>query len=223
MWNTTDLQSQIDSVLSTYPRLSMTESDSSYVRLTGAITVYRTAKGFTLNCDYDIQIIIPIGDTLPSVVDVGNAIDAQYPHIYSNRQLCLETDATVYFRFIDGFDLLAWMDEFVEPYYFSYEFYRRYGYFPFGERNHGFIGILQSYQDLFSEPDMKKTYWLTEYIAISNYRGHHLCPCGSGQKIRNCHGPIIMPYMLDIRKKNIVTQDYNIVKKELEYCINNRQ
>lgn len=74
------------------------------------------------------------------------------------------------------------MIEYVEPYYFSYEFFQRYGEFPFGERGHDWEGIIQTYSDYFNEPDVVKTIKLMAFISGQKYRGHVLCPCGSGQK-----------------------------------------
>ena len=53
----------------------------------------------------------------PIIFDAGNAIDSNYSHQYKDGSLCLETDAAVRIRFIDGFDLVSWMQEFVEPYF----------------------------------------------------------------------------------------------------------
>ena len=111
-------------------------------------------------------------------------------------------------RFIDGFFLEAWMIEYVEPYYFSYEFFQRYGEFPFGERGHDWEGIIQTYSDYFNEPDVVKTIKLMAFISGQKYRGHVLCPCGSGQKLRTCHGPFIMKFFADNRLKAIVRRDY---------------
>ena len=29
------------------------------------------------------------------------------------------------------------------------------------------------------------------FLFEHGYRGHHYCPCGSGQKVRACHGPAL--------------------------------
>ena len=100
------------------------------------------------------------------------------------------------------------MIEYVEPYYFSYEFFQRYGEFPFGERGHDWEGIIQTYSDYFNEPDVVKTIKLMAFISGQKYRGHVLCPCGSGQKLRTCRGPFIMKFFADNRLKAIVRRDY---------------
>ena len=176
------------------------------------------SKGYVLSDSYPVLIVIPLdSDKLPYVIDTGNRIADDYPHRYENGELCLETNASIRIRFLDGFSLVAWMQEFVEPYYFSYEFFQRYGEFPFGERGHGLQGIMETYQELFQEKDPVKVLALMKSICECSYRGHLLCPCGSNQKLRICHGPIVMKYYTDNRLKKIVQTDYKIIK---DYLVN---
>ena len=120
-----------------YRKLKICTMEETEIVLAGSILINRSAKGFQLCKEYSVKIVIPIeSEKLPYVLDAGNHIDCNYPHRYLNGKLCLETDTSIRVRFVDGFSLEAWLEEFVEPYYFSYEFYQRYGEFPFGERGH---------------------------------------------------------------------------------------
>lgn len=207
---------QIQKLLTAYPNLNIVESDSLHIRLSGSIFVFRTALNFTVQNTYPVEINVPIGDeALPSIRETGNLIDSNYPHRYMHGGLCLETDTAIRLRFIDGFDLVAWMDEFVEPYFFSYEYYSRYGEYPFGERPHNLIGILHTYQEIFNASDISQAAALLIYSSNNNYRGHVLCPCGSHKKLRNCHGPYLYPFMTDNRKKAIAASDILYIRKEL--------
>lgn len=207
---------QVQNLLKVYPKLKPIESDSEKIRLYGLIEVYRSACNYILQKEYPIEIIIPINSNeFPTVIDKGNMIAQEYPHRYTNGELCLETNTAIKLRFIDGFDLVAWMDEFVEPYFFSYEYYSRYGEFPFGERPHGLEGIVHTYQQLFHADNLQQACSLLVYAAEDNYRGHIQCPCKSGKKLRNCHGPYLFPFMTDPRKKDIALSDLNYLRKEL--------
>ena len=200
---------QVNTLLHLYNKLQICTMDETQVVLTGLILVNRSSKGFQVCKEYSVKIVIPLeSEELPYVLDAGNHIDSNYPHRYLSGKLCLETDANIKIRFIDGFFLEAWMIEYVEPYYFSYEFFQRYGEFPFGERGHDWEGIIQTYSDYFNEPDVVKTIKLMAFISGQKYRGHVLCPCGSGQKLRTCHGPFIMKFFADNRLKAIVRRDY---------------
>ena len=200
---------QVNNLLHLYNKFQICTKDETQLVRTGPILVNRSSKGFQVCKEYSVKIVIPLeSEELPYVLDAGNHIDSNYPHRYLSGKLCLETDANIKIRFIDGFFLEAWMIEYVEPYYFSYEFFQRYGEFPFGERGHDWEGIIQTYSDYFNEPDVVKTIKLMAFISGQKYRGHVLCPCGSGQKLRTCHGPFIMKFFADNRLKAIVRRDY---------------
>lgn len=208
---------QVENLLHRYNNLYVNSMDERKISLIGSITVNMSSLGFTLYKTYRIEVIIPLNsDELPYVLDIGNQIDSDYPHRYVDGKLCLETDTNIRIRFIDGFFLEIWMSEYVETYFFSYEFYQRYGEFPFGERGHGWIGIIQTYSDFFNEADGAKTIKIMASISNDKYRGHALCPCGSGQKLRSCHGPFIMKFYTDNRLKEIVRKDFSELEEAVQ-------
>lgn len=205
---------QSEELMQYYPDMHLCLSTEEEIALEGTILINRTAKGFTLYKTYAVKVVVPLGtEDLPYVIDAGNAIDSQYPHRYRDGKLCLETDASIKVRFVGGMTLRGWMSEFVESYYFSYEFYQRYGEFPFGERSHGLVGIIQTYSDFFHEPDVIKTIRIMASIVSSKYRGHQPCPCGSGKKLRSCHGPFTMNFYMDDRLKDIVREDFFLLRE----------
>lgn len=176
---------QVKSLLQIYDKLHIEKESNQEIILTGEILVNRTASSYTLYKTYHIEVHIPFeSDKLPYVFDIGNAIDSNYNHQYKDGPLCLETDFAIRIRFVDGLNLVSWMQEFVEPYFFSYEYYQRLGCFPFGERSHGIEGILQSFGDVFQETDNIKVCKILMFIYSDRYRGHLPCPCGSGKNIR---------------------------------------
>lgn len=207
---------QIAQLLHEYPDLAVVQSDSQLVRLHGHILVFRIYNDFTLRKTYTLDVIIPISsDELPFVIDTDRQIKRDYHHYYPNGKLCLATDSQIRIRFIDGFDLIAWMSEFVELYYFSYEYYERFGIFPFGERDHGSWGIIQTYQDFLIAKDEIETYKLMHFIKDQMYRGHHPCPCGSGKSLRNCHGQAMLRFYKDALIKKIMIDDLDDFDREL--------
>ena len=209
---------QITDLLAEYSNLAVIRRDTDIVQLHGAILVCREYNGYILNDEYELDIYIPLNsDQLPYAIDTGEHIDNNYCHYYSDRRLCLETDTRIRIRFVNGFNLIEWMKEYVEVYYFSYEYYKRFGVYPFGERSHYDIGILQTYQDLFCTSSIQGAFALMQYISDNNYRGHTLCPCGSRKHIRSCHGDVVLSYMKDMRLKKIVLND----TKEIERKLNN--
>ncbi len=211
------IKSSLISFLEKYKGLKIIESNDNFVHLYGTILVNRIINEYTVYKKYTITIYIPINSNkLPYVIDTNNIINSQYPHIYSNKELCLETDSYIKLYFIDGFDLNEWMDKFVEPYFVYYEYYTDYGKFPNGERSHGIIGILESYKDIFHTNNIQQVLKIMIYIKNHTYRGHHPCPCGSKKCIRKCHGKWIYPFLKDTRRKNIMLDDLQLFEKILK-------
>lgn len=208
---------QLVCLLRKYPDLVIMESNDSLIRLHGEILVHRILNEFSLHKTYVIDIYVPLNsEELPYIVDSGNAIKSTYHHCYTNGKLCLETDSKIQIRFINGFNLIEWMDEFVEPYFVSYEYYQLYGEFPNGERQHGILGVMESYQDLLHSKDLVKTYKIMRHIRDTAYRGHHLCPCGSTCHLRTCHGKWMLPFYTDERIKNIMLKDLQKFERILD-------
>lgn len=82
-----------------------------------------------------------------------------------------------------------------KQYLYTYRYYEEYGIYPFGERSHGIMGDLEYIKELFNVKEWGQVFDIMHFIANFSYRGHLLCPCGSGKRLRNCHGDILMKVM----------------------------
>ena len=82
----------------------------------------------------------------------------------------------------------------LDSYLYSATYYREYGVVPeYGERPHGDAGIIETYKERYQVSDEETLFSLLSYSAgMICYRGHLPCPCGSGKRMRNCHGQIIL-------------------------------
>lgn len=179
----------IDKVLSQHQNLHVEEcEDHTPRRLCGVFVMNTEYNEVCFYGQYSIDVdltVIP-----PYVIETGGKISKNYPHRYSDGGLCLETDGRIKIECIQNneFDFDVWFNHFLIPYFFSFEYYNRFGEFPFGERPHGSKGIIEYYQELFrlDSPEQTKNF-LLQISKMKCYRGHLLCPCGSGKRIRNCH------------------------------------
>ena len=182
--------SNIDKVLAKYSGLSAEGYDSDH-------TPQRIRGDFIMNSCYEnvcfcktYPIDIDLSDFPPKVKELGNKIRSSYPHRYDTGELCLEAPARIQLTCVqdDAFNFETWVECFLVPYFFSYEFYKRYGRYPFGERAHGEKGILEYYGELFHLTSEQQTRKFLQLVSkMDMYRGHHLCPCGSNLRIRDCH------------------------------------
>ena len=88
--------------------------------------------------------------------------------------------------------LLGFVENCLIPHLYSCSYKDLHGKLPFGELSHGGAGILEYYQELFGVQEATGVLGLLRILADANYRGHLECPCGSGAKVRNCHGDQLM-------------------------------
>lgn len=189
----------------------------------GSLLINKVHKDFPVYKKFELKIIIPneIKLELPLVWEIGNQVDSAYSHRYTDGRLCLATDSEMKIDFIKGMTLVEWVDKYVISYFYSYEYFQRFGEYPFGERSHGPMGTLEFYLSLFSLKDIASTYRFMSRLIAFQYRGHSQCICGSGLKTRDCHGKIL----LSLAKNDLigmVYQDYSVIREELNEVKNRR-
>lgn len=182
-----NLSYNIQDFLDVYPDLKLRENTEQVI-IDGMSTLDHTYDNVYFYKQYKICITLNI-DNIPNVCEIENAIDKDYSHIYMNGDLCLGINSEIISLCVENnlFDLIKWYTNFVIPYFYSYEYYQRFGVYPFGERSHGCMGILEYYMEFFNINDMIIAYKCLKFAINNEYKGHNLCPCGSGRIIRKCH------------------------------------
>ena len=76
----------------------------------------------------------------------------------------------------------------MHDYFVSQTYYEVNGVWPFGERSHGMLGVLEAYADLLGVAlDSKIVADNLNLLSRRQIKGHALCPCGSGKRLRQCH------------------------------------
>jgi len=170
------------------------DADGKFI-VAGNISFTASHDGKAIKDDYDIEMSIPddYPQNPPTVKETSNKIPKNKDnHVYpSNGTLCFGAPLAVKRTFAQERNLLWFVKEQVVRFLFSHSYKREYGTMPFGELAHGPEGILEYYRELFSVHDNWHVLGLLKILADNNYRGHTLCPCGSGQKLRNCHGNLL--------------------------------
>ena len=147
----------------------------------------------TIEDSFEIKLMIPENypSSLPTVFEIAEKIDREYEHINSDRSLCLAVPMEERELFLKKPTLLGFINNLVVPYFYSYIFWKKYGYYPFGEAAHGREGIQQYYQDLFQSKNQSALKLGLYMVAKNGYRGHHSCPCGSGRILFRCHKVLV--------------------------------
>lgn len=84
--------------------------------------------------------------------------------------------------------LSAFMDGPVRDYFLAQAVFEREGRWPFGERGHGDAGVVEFYRELFGTRDAVVIDKYLVMLSAPRLHRQWFCPCGSGQKLRRCHG-----------------------------------
>lgn len=186
----------IEMVKEKYPMLDISKCEDDYI-FSGEFILNHVYDEIRMTGKFDLEIVVPGAFPLafPRVRELSNCIDEYYPHQYTNGQFCLASDLELRMFFSQDTDICSFIEKYVIPYLYTYRFYEEYGVYPYGERSHGTMGNLEYLKDLFQVDDWKQVLDIMLFVVKSSYRGHLLCPCGSGKRIRNCHGEILKKVM----------------------------
>lgn len=168
---------------------------------------------------FEVDIRFPLGYPyeIPDVSEVGNKLDPKYEHRYINGQLCLGTDSEIMLKSDGCITIVYLMNAYIIPYLFSYRYHERYNEYPFGDRSHGAMGILESCAESFGVKNIKEAYDILIYAVARPYRGHLLCPCNSGKRTRDCHSVSadILEMFNNKSVKRILLRDIKIIQEEV--------
>ena len=109
--------------------------------------------------------------------------------------LCVSTEYRKHWP--PGSDLSDFLDTLVRPFLVGQAYYQDHGRWPAGhERSHGLAGIIEAYEDLLAPLGAVDQPVIENFARLlarpSHPKGHEPCPCGSGQRLRNCHRSLLM-------------------------------
>lgn len=190
-----NVKDQVTTALERYPSLSLVSDKGGYT-LTGILTLDKSYNDIPVYEDYHIRIFVPEDFPLhiPAVFDTNNDVPSDFMHFLDDGSFCLGAHCDLRSFLEEKPSLTAFIDELLMSYLYSVSYYKLYGLMPFGERSHGVKGMLEAYQERYAtgENNQLLAHLLCMVVGAIPYRGHHLCPCGSGKKLRNCHGPKVL-------------------------------
>lgn len=177
-----------------YPCLTLTRNNNNYDTwmVQGMLEFSATYEGISIRDNFQIELTITkdYPDIPPIAKETGGRIPKEF-HQNPDGSLCLGAPLEVRMKFTKNPSLLGFVKEQVIPFLFSFCYFQQHGRMPFGELSHGEKGILEYYAQLFNVTSEIATVELLKILAENNYKGHHNCPCGSGKRVRNCHGGLL--------------------------------
>lgn len=181
---------QMTDVQAQHPGLELSLSPSDEFVVSGPVGFCVTHDGSTIEDRYDIEIRVhdEYPSWPPSVWEIGGKISDDYGHFMEAGNLCLGAPVEVRRRFAHNPTLFAFINDLVIPYLFTHAYSVEHGEPPYGELNHGTLGLLEYYMDHFGTriiPTLKLLKCLADNFAPPLAS----CPCGSGRKLQDCHEP----------------------------------
>lgn len=178
-----NIENEVFEVRQEYPYLIFQQKEEEHI-LYGTIFIGNN----DIKDKYELEITIPSDypRKIPTVNEVKGKIPKNF-HCNPDGTLCLETPLKIYKIFRKCETLKNFIDKLIVPYLYSFSYYKKHGNLPYGEHKHGAEGILEDYKKEFGVNGNFKALKLLQILAEDSYRGHHLCPCGSGKKLRDCH------------------------------------
>lgn len=193
-----DLIREFAEVTDKYDGLTRLVEGKTEVVLSGNLVFEADAPGLPLISEsFEVELSIPpdYPQHLPSVREIAGKLDPKFEHLYPNGQFCLAVPVEERRLFNAMPSMLGFVDNLVIPYLYSYCHHLQYGTYPFGDRSHGYAGIVNHYQDMLGIVDEFKILALLVGLLNHGYHGHHSCACGSGKAVRRCHGEHIQLLM----------------------------
>jgi hypothetical protein len=185
------MRRQVAELTGIHQGLSNLAELSHEIVLSGTLPFEASAEGLeTITDEFEIELCIPqaFPSTLPRARESAGRIERSYPHINGDGTLCLAVPIEQRRIFFDQPSLTGFVNGLVIPYLYGYCYWKKHGRHPFDEQQHGHEGIVQHYIDTLRLVDELAALAVVCFLIEYGYRGHHLCPCRSGLKVRNCHG-----------------------------------
>lgn len=179
------------------PGLSITDTAEG-LTISGTYLLNSSYNDIPLYDEYQVKIIVPweFPTAIPSIWEVGGKVprESTFGHFLDNGELCLGANCDLISCLIEEPTVSHYVCSLLESYFYSVSYYIEYGVMPdFGERSHGVYGLIEAYKERYGVSDDNLLIDLLFYlIKRTPYRGHIQCPCHSGRKLRQCHGPKVL-------------------------------
>lgn len=206
----------LNEFLSYQPELKLTNNEKDIYIIEGTYNLSSTFNGIYLQKGYNVKVIIlkVYPKELPKVYITENIVPKEFEHVFSDNSLCLGSPMELCLSALEN-NIYDFLIKHIDSYLYSLTYFTKYNsQFPYGERSHGMLGILEFWKEYLNTDDYRVIYNVMDYISKDNYRGHSLCPCGSEQKVRNCHGNKMFPIVKN-SLSDVVKTEIQLIKEEL--------
>lgn len=149
-------------------------------------------------------------NSLPEIKETGGRIPKGF-HLYNDHTFCLGAPLAVKLQLAKSKTFVDYIDKLVIPYLYSFTHFKLHGTMPYGELSHAIKGIIEYYKEFFKVSSEILVINCLQILYEGKLNGHQFCPCNSGQKIRNCHGPQLHEIKTMQNKKSFANESSQII------------
>lgn len=183
----TALEEVRNALSSSFPSLWV-EIDGSTVTLRGTLPLFDPLTGSQFD-RYEIVVELPrdYPRSVPTVRETGGRIPWVPERHNTDGAACLFVPEDRGRCWPEGADLSAFLRGPVTQFFFGQSYYEQHGRWPFGERSHGTVGRYEFYAEACGSEDPEIVVGFMRMVAAKDPKGHWLCYCGSGLRMRACH------------------------------------
>lgn len=211
-----ELLSDLKNQLATfYPSLHIfNENGKIYIRGNFPIKDKENQK---LIDEFKIEIEIPNTYPLdmPLVRETGGKIPKTLDRhfFYPSRTACLFLPEERYIYFPETSTIFDFIEGPVKSFFISQVGFATTGKWPFGERSHDESGIIDYYYGIIGTNDELIITRFIYYLSKEKVKGHWLCYCGSGEKMRKCHFNILIDTRKNIKPRDVLRSLWHMANK----------
>ena len=130
--------------------------------------------------------------------------------ITDNGHACLCARSEYRLHWPEGCSLSDFIERLVKPFFLGQFYYDTHGCWPpTGARSHGWTGIVESYAEFCAPLGDTSSETIIRVMRLlsrkNDPQGHEVCPCGSGRRLRTCHGGIVADLRRCVRPQDAAT------------------
>ena len=144
---------------------------------------------------FDIKIVTsnryPVQE--PEVFETSGRIPRSPDRHINDDGDCCVTVWEEWLAISDDKRFAAFLNGPLREFFLAQYWFENTGKWPFGERSHGEKGLVEAFADVLKiQKNKQNVIYYLRLLSQEWPKGHWLCPCGSGKRLRYCHRDDLM-------------------------------
>lgn len=165
---------------------------------------------------FAVEIVFPddYPKSLPTLSEIGRRIPhTEERHVNSrDGSACILVPEEWLVRAPDE-SFSSYLDGPVRNYFLSQMLVEQGKPWPYGERSHGKAGVVESFGEILGTDDPQLMKRHLAYLVTDRIKGHWLCTCQSGKRLRDCH----LERMRELQRRVRPTAAVQMIKRLNDY------